>query len=102
MGRYSPASTRHNVSNTWLLTKRSAVRILFGEPNISHFEILSGLLVNSGWLRLAENAQYCGKAVLSRLAQCPGASPESPRAAHFSFASHSLWRDVHVWLTQIF
>src|SRR5260221_10954880 len=39
--RYSPVSTRHNVSNTWLLTRRSAVRFLFGEANISHFEILS-------------------------------------------------------------
>ena len=37
---------RHNVSNAWLLTKRSAVRILFAEPNIFHFEILSCLLVN--------------------------------------------------------
>ncbi len=50
--------------------------------------------------RLAENGHYFGKAVLSRLAQCPAACPESPRAAHFSFASHSLWRDVRAWLTQ--
>jgi hypothetical protein len=38
---------RHKVSNTWLLTKRSEVRFLFGEPNSSDFE-LSGLLVNGG------------------------------------------------------
>src|ERR1035438_8363450 len=37
---------RHKVSNTWLLTERLGVRNPSGEPNISHFEILSALLVN--------------------------------------------------------
>src|ERR1017187_7358064 len=32
---------RRNVSKTWLLTKRSSARNLFGEADISHFEILS-------------------------------------------------------------
>src|ERR1019366_2352939 len=50
---------RHNVSNTWQLTKRSGVRILFGEPNISHFEILSDLLVNDAAPFIGKNVPFC-------------------------------------------
>src|ERR1017187_3546967 len=42
-----------------LLTKRFEVRILFGEPNISHFEILSGLLVNDAEPFIGKNVPYC-------------------------------------------
>src|ERR1039457_1286344 len=58
---------RHNVSNTWQLTKRSGVRILFGEPNISHFEILSGLLVNDAVPFTGKNGPYCRRAASLKL-----------------------------------
>ena len=38
---------RPKPSNSWLLTKRVSVRVLFGEPDIFNFE-RSDLLVNSG------------------------------------------------------
>ena len=64
-GRYSPRRLRHNVSNTWLLTKRSSVRILFGEPNSSDFELL-GLLVNSGAAWACRKLAKCNGTRLSR------------------------------------
>jgi hypothetical protein len=50
---------RHKVSNTWLLTERLGVRNPSGEPNISHFEILSDLLVNDAAPFIGKNGPYC-------------------------------------------
>src|ERR1039457_7040578 len=57
----------HKVSNAWQLTKRSGVRILFGEPNISHFEMLSGLLVNDAVPFTGKNGPYCRRAASLKL-----------------------------------
>jgi hypothetical protein len=58
---------RHNVSNTWQLTRRSEVRFLFGEAHISHFEPLSGLLVNDAAPFISKNVPSCRRLASLRL-----------------------------------
>jgi hypothetical protein len=78
-GRYSPRRLSHNISNTWLLTKRSLARNPFGEPDRSDFE-LYGLLVNDAVPFTGRNGPYCRGAaslrlVPNRLLTCSAGSP---------------------------
>jgi hypothetical protein len=65
MGESFSGSPTHKVSNAWLLTKRSGVRIPSGEPHIFHFEILSVLLVNKAAAFTGGNGPYGRKPPLS-------------------------------------
>src|ERR1035438_6881205 len=49
---FEACTTWQSTKRRWLLTKRFMVRILFGEPNSSHFEILSAFwLTQQRYLR---------------------------------------------------
>src|ERR1019366_5616222 len=68
----------HNDCRRRLLTNRSAVRILFGEPNNPTTNSLSFRLT-ARQRGFAGNSQYCGKAPLSSLPGLPVGLPNGHR-----------------------
>ena len=81
------------------LTIRSQTRILPGEPNISDFEILSGLPVNHGATFAGKRAFSSGSGFLSECRQANGpAQTGSPKPLRGGL-SQCLRRWVRVWLT---
>ena len=86
-------------SNTWLLTKRVSVRVLFAEPHISDFE-LSGLLVNSRVAARHWKLANIGETGLSRLPRSfPPSARVAPPRGPSAFTSHALCPKRRLWLT---